>query len=360
MNDEYYMKFALTLASAAKGQTSPNPVVGAVIVKDERIVGFGSHLKPGESHAEVHAINMAGHQASGAVLYVTLEPCNHYGKTPPCCEAIIKAGIQEVVIASVDRNPLVAGKGINFLQNAGISVRFGVLSEEADRLNEAFFHFVQTKKPFVTLKQAITLDGKTATKTGHSKWITGKQARQDVHTERGRHDAILVGVNTVISDNPSLTNREGSPSKQPVRIVLDTHLRMPSNCRLANDLAAPTWVITGSQVEDSKITIFQDKPVEIIKLSEPDIQIESVLKLLAEKNITSLYVEGGQEVHASFLKSRNVNLINTYIAPKIIGGSDALSMIANLDVHCMGEAYPLSFEKIEQLGDDIKIISKLN
>ena len=358
MKDEYYMEFALRLASAVKGQTSPNPQVGSVIVKEHTIVGFGSHLKSGEAHAEIHALNMAGDQANGATMYVTLEPCNHFGKTPPCTQAIIESGIKEVVIASADRNPIVAGSGINQLQNAGITVRTGIFQEQADQLNESFFHFAQTKQPFVTLKQAITLDGKTATKTGHSKWITGQLSRKDVHTDRGRHDAVLVGIETVLADNPSLTNRDGLPSKQPIRIVLDTHLRTPLDCKLVNDKEAPTWILTGSEVDSAKISRFQHENVEIIRLSKPIIQIDDVLHILAERDITSIYVEGGQKVQASFLKSGNVNRVITYIAPKFIGGSDANGMIAQLDVRSMEEAYPLQFEKVEQLGEDIKITSK--
>ncbi|WP_042349814.1 bifunctional diaminohydroxyphosphoribosylaminopyrimidine deaminase/5-amino-6-(5-phosphoribosylamino)uracil reductase RibD [Bacillus massiliigorillae] len=360
MNLEFFMKFALNLASVAQGQTAPNPVVGAVIVKDGEIVGFGSHLKPGEPHAEVHAINMAGSKTKDSTLFVTLEPCNHYGKTPPCTEAIIAAGIKEVVIASIDKNPLVAGSGIERLKREGIHVQTGILKEHADQLNEAFFHFMKTRKPFVTLKQAITLDGKTATKTGHSQWITGEQARQDVHNERSKHDAILVGIGTVLKDNPSLTNRNGKTNKQPIRIVLDTHLRTPSDCKIVTDGICPTWIITGSHVEDSQIARFQQRNVEIIKLTESTIQIEEVLHLLGERNITSLYVEGGQTINASFLQSKNTNQIITYIAPKLVSGSAAPSMFADLDITNINDAYPLTFKKVEKIGDDLKITSTLN
>lgn len=359
MKEEFYMEFALRLAAAAQGQTAPNPVVGAVIVKDGEIVGYGSHLKAGEPHAEVHALHMAGSKAEGSTLFVTLEPCAHHGKTPPCAEAIIQAGVKEVIIASVDRNPLVENKGIARLQEAGIVVKTGVLQAQADRLNIPFFHFIKTKKPFVTLKQAITLDGKTATKTGHSKWITGAEARRDVHNERGKHDAILVGIGTVLADDPTLTNREGETLKQPIRIVLDTHCRTPLDSKVAVDTSCPTWIITGSQAETKRTEAFTQEHVTVIKLPQASIEVEDVLRLLGERGITSLYVEGGQTVNASFLKSGNVNQLITYIAPKLVGGMDAPGICADLAVTHMEQSHQLVFEKIEQLGQDIKITSKV-
>ncbi|MEH6943216.1 bifunctional diaminohydroxyphosphoribosylaminopyrimidine deaminase/5-amino-6-(5-phosphoribosylamino)uracil reductase RibD [Bacillus sp. JJ722] len=353
------MEFALRLATTAKGQTAPNPVVGAVIVKDGEIVGFGAHLKAGEPHAEVHAINMAGNKTKDSTLFVTLEPCSHYGKTPPCTEAIINAGIKEVVIASIDVNPLVAGSGIEKLRKAGIKVQAGILKEQADQLNESFFHFMKTGKPFITLKQAITLDGKTATKTGHSQWITGEQSRCDVHKDRSKHDAILIGIGTVLKDNPSLTNRYGDTNQQPIRIILDTHLRTPIESKIVTDGICPTWIITGSHIENSQISKFRKSNVEILKLTQTTIQIEEVLHLLGKRNITSLYVEGGQTINASFLKSGNVNHIITYIAPKLISGSAAPSMVADLDISNVNDAYSLTFKSIEQIGEDIKITSTL-
>lgn len=359
MKLEFYMEFALKLAAETKGQTAPNPVVGAVIVKDGDIVGFGAHLKAGKPHAEVHAINMAGSKTKDSTLFVTLEPCNHHGKTPPCTEAIINAGIKEVVIASIDVNPLVAGAGIEKLRKAGIKVQTGILKEQADQLNESFFHFMKTGKPFITLKQAITLDGKTATKTGHSQWITGEQSRHDVHKDRSKHHAILTGIGTVLKDNPSLTNRDGDTAQQPIRIILDTHLRTPIDCKIVTDGICPTWIITGSHIEYSQMAKFNQTNVEILRLTQTTIQIDEVLHLLGKRNITSLYVEGGQSINASFLKSGNVNRIITYIAPKLISGNAAPSMFADLDISNINDAYPLTFKSIEQIGDDIKITSTL-
>lgn len=358
MKDEYYMQQALNLATATKGQTAPNPVVGAVIVNNGEIVGLGAHLKAGKEHAEVHAINMAGSKTHGATIYVTLEPCNHHGKTPPCTEAIIQAGIKEVVIASVDSNPLVSGSGIDRLQEAGIQVRTGILQEQANVLNEAFFHYIETGKPFVTIKQAVTLDGKTATRTGHSKWITSEASRRDVHRDRGLHDAILVGINTILADDASLTNRDGENSHQPIRIILDTRLRMPIDRKVIQDGLSPTWIITGSEVTDSQLEPFKQDHVEIIRLSQPNIDLDELLRVLGERNITSLYVEGGHQVHTSFLKTGNVNRFITYLSPKIVGGPSAVGMFAELNINQMQDSYPLVFEKVEQLGNEIKIVSK--
>ena len=359
MTDEHYMRLALQLAASAEGQTAPNPNVGAVIVKDGAIVGMGAHLKAGEAHAEVHALKMAGDKAKDAVAYVTLEPCSHYGKTPPCADALISAGVKKVVVSSMDSNPLVAGKGVKKLKDAGIEVVTGVLQEEGNRLNEKFFYFIHHKKPYVTLKHAITLDGKTATKTGHSMWITGEEARRDVHNDRSKYNAILVGVGTVIADNPSLTNRNGDNVKQPIRVVLDTHLRTPTDCKLVTDDVSPTWILTGSEVSEEQIATFQAEHVEIIKMSAPNIQIEEVLQLLGEKGITSLYVEGGQAIHASFLQSGFVNSMITYIAPKVVGGTEAPSMFADLNIVNMNESFGFVFQNVEKIGDDLKIISTL-
>lgn len=236
MNDQYYMDFAIDLAKRVSGQTSPNPVVGAVIVKHGEIVGFGAHLKAGEAHAEVQAIKMAGlEKTSGATVYVTLEPCSHFGKTPPCSNLLIESRVKRVVIASVDPNPLVAGEGIKKLQDAGIETVVGVCQEKALALNEVFFHYIKTNTPFVTLKTAASLDGKTATYSGESKWITGPDARLDVHHYRHKHDAILVGVETVIKDNPSLTTRLPSGGKNPIRVILDTSLRIPIHSNVLTD-----------------------------------------------------------------------------------------------------------------------------
>nr|WP_233711607.1 bifunctional diaminohydroxyphosphoribosylaminopyrimidine deaminase/5-amino-6-(5-phosphoribosylamino)uracil reductase RibD [Lederbergia citrisecunda] len=353
------MDFALKLAQVSEGQTSPNPTVGAVIVKNGEIIGFGSHLKTGFSHAEVNALKMAGDRAEGSTVYVTLEPCSHYGKTPPCAMALIESRVHRVVIASMDPNPLVAGKGIALLREAGIEVKTGILKEQADELNKAFFHFIQQKQPFVTLKQAITLDGKIAAEAGLDQKITGKEVQEDVHLDREKHDAILVGIGTVIADNPMLTNRYGKTKRQPIRIILDTQLKITPDKKVITDNQSKTWIFTGSKVEKDKIASFTQPHVEIIQLSKPLIEIDELLKILGKRQVSKLYVEGGRAINASFLKSGKVNQLITYVAPKIIGGNSAISMFEDLNVKEMNEAYGLTFQKVAVIGEDLKITSTL-
>ncbi|GMB07792.1 bifunctional diaminohydroxyphosphoribosylaminopyrimidine deaminase/5-amino-6-(5-phosphoribosylamino)uracil reductase RibD [Thermolongibacillus altinsuensis] len=358
MNDEQYMRFALQLAQAAVGQTSPNPVVGAVVVKDGEIVGFGAHLKAGEPHAEVHALRMAGEKAKGATVYVTLEPCSHYGKTPPCADLLIEKEVRRVVVATTDPNPLVAGKGIAKLRQAGIAVDVGVLKEEADELNEMFFHYISTKTPYVTLKYAMSLDGKIATKTGESKWITSEEARRDVHRYRRAHDAILVGVETVLADDPSLTVRLGDGGKNPIRIILDTRLRTPLEAKVVRDGETPTWIVVGSEVTEAQMAPYREKNVQIIQMNEASITIPSLLKVLGEKKVMSLFVEGGAAVHGSFVAAKAFQKVIAYIAPKFIGGKEAPSPIGGSGFAHMAEVMSLQIKQVETIGPDIKIVAK--
>ncbi|WP_042356023.1 bifunctional diaminohydroxyphosphoribosylaminopyrimidine deaminase/5-amino-6-(5-phosphoribosylamino)uracil reductase RibD [Bacillus rubiinfantis] len=358
MNDTYYMNYALNLARAASGQTSPNPVVGAVLAKNNQIVGFGAHLKAGEPHAEVHAIRMAGEKAAGSSLYVTLEPCSHFGKTPPCADLVIKSGIKKVFVAVTDPNPRVAGRGIERMREAGIEVETGLLAEEARDLNKVFFYHIATGLPYVTLKTAVSLDGKTATSTGDSKWITGEEARQDVHVFRHQHDAILVGVNTIIKDDPSLTVRLPAGGNNPIRVVLDTHLRTPLTAKIITDHEAPTWIVTGSAVPADKVESFKKAGITIVKTQAPTISIKAMLSLLGEQGITSLFVEGGSEVHGSFLKERTFQQMITYIAPKLIGGKLAPTSFGGLGMETMAEAVPLNFKHVDMIGKDIRIIAE--
>lgn len=358
MNDADYMKLALDLAKGTIGQTSPNPVVGAVLVKDHQIVGMGVHLKAGEPHAEVHAIKMAGEKAKDATLYVTLEPCSHHGRTPPCSDLVIQTGIRKVFVATTDLNPQVAGKGIQKIKNAGIEVEVGLLQEEAREMNKVFFYNIRTGLPFVTLKTATSLDGKTATVAGESKWITGEEARKDVHQYRHQHDAILVGVNTVIKDNPSLTTRLSNGGKNPIRIVLDTHLRTPKEASIINDHKAPTWIITGSKVSPNLVTEFTERGVEVIQMPSEQITIKGMLKVIGEKGITSLFVEGGAEVHGSFLKEQAFQQVITYIAPKLIGGKLARTSFGGEGFEKMGEVLSLNIKEVEMVGNDIRIIAE--
>lgn len=359
VDDQTYMQLALKLAEQTLGQTSPNPVVGAVVVNKGQIVGLGAHLKRGEAHAEVIALNMAGEKAKDATLYVTLEPCSHYGKTPPCTNKIIDSGVLRVVIATLDPNENVYGKGVKCLKQAGIDVTVGILEKEAWDLNRFFFHYIQTKKPYVTLKAAMSLDGKTATKTGDSQWITSEQARCDVHQLRKQHDAILVGVGTVLKDNPSLTARYPDTGHHPIRIILDTHLLTPIDHHVITDRQAETWIFVGKNVTNREKARFNRfSQVKIIRLPTEKLELKDVLSYLGKKEMTSVFVEGGSEVHGSFLKTGLFNQVIIYIAPKLIGGRHAYTGFAGEGFSAMEDVADLQITDIEKIGSDIKIIAE--
>lgn len=358
MQDIENMKLALSLARATIGQTSPNPCVGAVLIKNGEIIGMGAHLKAGTEHAEVHAIKSAGEKARNAILYVTLEPCSHYGKTPPCADLIIQSGISKVFIATMDPNPCVAGTGIEKLREAGIQVEVGLCESEAIEINQPFFYFIKTKMPFVTLKAAMSLDGKIAAKTGDSKWITSEQSRQDVQKLRHEHDAILIGVNTLIKDNPFLTARLPRGGKNPIRVVLDTCLKTPVHSNIVQDPAAKTIIFTGKSINQQKADELKKHQVEIISLPSDNVAIDEVLKKLGERNIMSILVEGGADVHASFIEAKVFQQVILYIAPKIIGGRNAIPFVGGEGIHLMENAQNLIFQKIERIGSDMKIVAK--
>lgn len=353
-----YMKQALQLAKTGKGQTSPNPAVGAVLVKEGRVVGIGAHLKAGKAHAEVHALNMAGGDAQGATLYVTLEPCSHNGKTPLCADLLIKKEIHRAFVATVDPNPRVAGRGIDQLRKAGIHVEVGLLQQEADELNEVFFHYIRTGRPFVTLKSAVSLDGKTATVSGESQWITGEAARDDAHSYRHECDAILVGVNTVITDNPRLTTRLSAAGKNPIRVILDHQLRTPIDANVITDGEAQTWMVTDGSLSQKRCESYRQYGVKIIVLQGEGAEIDSLLERLAAEGITSLLVEGGATVNDSFLRAGAVNQVVTYIAPKLLGGESAPTSFSGAGITHLANGLGLSFESVETLGEDLKIVSK--
>jgi diaminohydroxyphosphoribosylaminopyrimidine deaminase / 5-amino-6-(5-phosphoribosylamino)uracil reductase len=356
-HDARYMSLALELARSAAGQTSPNPLVGAVVVKDGEVVGMGAHLKAGQPHAEVHALRMAGERAKGATLYVTLEPCSHYGRTPPCADAVIQAGISRVVVAVLDPNPLVAGQGVSRLIAAGVEVTVGIGETEARRLNEVFFHYITTRRPFVTVKTASTLDGKIATVTGHSRWITGEEARGQVHELRRRHDAILVGVGTVIADDPELTARTAGTAtgRQPVRVILDRRLRTPLDARVVNDGKALTWIVTSAEAPAEKRAALEERGVTVLVPDGP-VTVERVLDELGARGITSLLVEGGAEVNGSFLRARAVQKIVAYLSMKLVGGAGAPTPFGGPGLERMDEAVPLTDVEWEQVGPhDLRI-----
>ncbi|HJF31710.1 MAG TPA: bifunctional diaminohydroxyphosphoribosylaminopyrimidine deaminase/5-amino-6-(5-phosphoribosylamino)uracil reductase RibD [Sporosarcina psychrophila] len=352
MNPQHYMRIALDLARTAQGQTSPNPIVGAVCVKDGQVLGTGAHLKAGTPHAEVHALAMAGSASSGADLYVTLEPCSHTGKTPPCTDLIISSGIQRVFVASIDPNPSVNGTGIGLLKDAGIEVITGILQEEAEQLNQAFFHFIKYGKPYVTLKAAATLDGRLSTQNGDSKWITSAASRTDVHHLRHTHDAILVGVQTVLHDNPFLTTRLPHGGKNPIRVILDRHLRTPKTANVVTDGAAETIIFTLDSTESE--TAFFDHPlVSVERISENVSFLNEVLKRLADKEIMTLFVEGGSRVHSSFINEGLADELYLYMAPKLIGNGASLFMDDTRNLMAEGES--LRFLDVRQIGADIRL-----
>ncbi|MEQ2528077.1 bifunctional diaminohydroxyphosphoribosylaminopyrimidine deaminase/5-amino-6-(5-phosphoribosylamino)uracil reductase RibD [Bacillaceae bacterium CLA-AA-H227] len=358
MNDYDYMNLAISLARSTLGQTSPNPSVCAVLVKDGCLVGTGVHLEAGTPHAEVHAIRSAGSSAKGAIMYVTLEPCSHHGKTPPCADLIIESGIEKVFVATTDPNPLVAGKGIAKLKNAGIDVEVGLCKEDALQLNETFFHFIQTNTPFVTIKAGMSLDGKIATKSGDSKWITSPESRQDVHQLRHEHDGILVGINTVLHDNPLLTTRRPRGGKNPIRIVLDTKLKMPISANVVQDTSAKTIIFTGNEIDLERKKELETLGVTVLTQDSPRIKVKEVLRTLGKLKIMSVLVEGGSEVHASFIEENAFQQIIAYIAPKIIGGKDAIPFVGGIGPELVKLGPQLHFTTVVHVGPDLKIIAK--
>lgn len=357
LTDEEYMQRALALAVKAEGDTSPNPMVGCVIVDDEgNIVGEGYHHKAGEPHAEVNALAEAKHLAKGATAYVTLEPCAHYGRTGPCCVALARAGIKKVVVACTDPNPKVAGQGIEYLRLQGVEVVTGVCEKEALRLNERFFTWITKERPFITLKYAMTLDGKIATANGDSKWITGEAARTFAHRLRRQHDAVLVGIGTVLADDPELTTRMVQ-GKNPVRVVLDTKLRISLMATVLNP-AAETIIFTGMEADEDKANALNALPnVEVVRLSaeEGKLPIAKVVAALAERGITSLLVEGGSSVHGAFYDAGLADRVYAFVAPKIIGGKNALTPVGGAGSEFVAEGWLLEEVEVQKLGTDIMV-----
>jgi diaminohydroxyphosphoribosylaminopyrimidine deaminase/5-amino-6-(5-phosphoribosylamino)uracil reductase len=354
MDDRYYMQRALALAKRGLGWTSPNPAVGAVVVRDGQIVGEGYHQKAGEPHAEVHALRQAGARARGSTLYVTLEPCNHYGRTPPCTEAILAAGVRRVVAATADANPAVRGRGLLELLRAGLEVQVGVGRQEARRLNDAFAKYITTHLPWVSLKMAMSLDGKVATRTGDSRWITGPAARRVGHELRHRHDAVLVGIGTVLADNPRLTVRLCG-GRNPVRLVLDSSLRLPLQARLVGEApAAPTWVITTPRHDPQRRNLLEEIGVEVVVVPGEGrrVDLPAMLELLGKQGIASVLVEGGPTVNAAFLEAGLVDQVYLFLAPRILGGARAPGAISGAGVAKVAEGRRLKGVRVEQVGED--------
>lgn len=355
MTDEAYMKRALRLARRGLGKTSPNPMVGAVIVKGSRIIGEGYHRNYGGSHAEINALQSAGEDVSGATIYVTLEPCCHYGKTPPCVEAIIRNRLERVVIGTLDPNPLVNGKSIELLNRQGIETRVGVLAEDCRELNEAYFKQITTGTPLVTLKFAQTLDGRIATAAGSSQWISSDSFRKLAHKLRAASDAIMLGIDTVLVDNPELTVRLAK-GRNPVRVVLDTRLRITPGARVMSELEkAPTIIVTASRDEE-KISRLRGLGVEVLTAPEYDaggIDLENLLGVLGRRGISSVLVEGGAGVITSMLRHNLADRLVVAVAPKIMGRG--IEAVGELNICEVSRTLNLSFRKIYRAGEDIVI-----
>jgi diaminohydroxyphosphoribosylaminopyrimidine deaminase/5-amino-6-(5-phosphoribosylamino)uracil reductase len=354
LEDKYYMEHALDLAVLAAGRTSPNPLVGCVIVRDGQIVGEGYHRKARTPHAEVHALNAAGSSAEGADVYVTLEPCSHYGCTPPCADALIAAGVKKVIIAMTDPNPLVGGQGVRKLQDAGIHIETGLLAEKAQSINEPFLKAITTKMPFVLYKAAMTLDGRTAVESGDSKWITSEEARHFVHGLRNTYDVIMVGSQTVLQDNPLLTCRNIEHGRDPVRLIVDGSLSVPLNARvLRNESASRCIIATTKAADQSKLlrmreTFAADK-VEIWQYDTlRQVPLPDLLRDIAARGLNSILLEGGGTLAGKMLESRLIDQIMFMMAPKLAGSG--FSPLSGLHLATMAEAVKIKQLKLKELG----------
>ncbi len=351
-----YMQRAIELAQKGYGFVNPNPVVGAVIVKNDKIIGEGYHTKYGNLHAEREVIKNLTESAEGADMYVTLEPCCHFGKNPPCTEAIIESGIKKVFVGSYDPNPLVAGKGIKALKDAGIEVIEGVMKKECDTLNEIFFHYIITNEPYIIMKTAVTADGKTACQNGDSKWITNEKSRQNVHLTRKICAAILTGVGTVIADDPML-NCRCENSQNPIRVICDSNLRIPMNSQIvktARDI--PTIIATISDDKD-KVSGLKAMGIEIIKTQVRDgkVDLNELIKELGKRKIDSVLVEAGPKINAAMLQSGKVKKLQIYMAPKLIGGMNSIPFLGDMGIDAVAKAKMLKNPKIKTFDDDIMI-----
>ena len=342
------------------GQVNPNPLVGAIIVRDETIIGQGWHPFYGGPHAERHALASCQESVAGATLYVTLEPCCHTGKTPPCTDAILESGIRRVVIGSADPNPLVAGCGVQQLRQHGIQVTEGVLKQECDQLNDVFLHFIQAQTPYVVMKYAMTLDGKMATSTGLSKWITGAKARKRVHEDRHRYAAIMVGVGTVLADDPLLTCRLPN-GKNPIRIICDTHLKTPLASQVVKTTDQAKTMIATACSDLSRHQHYQERGCDILMIPKRNngLDLPALMRQLGSQNMDSVLLEGGSSLNASALEAGIVHKVQAYIAPKIFGGVAAVSPIGGNGIQDPHYAYQLTVPTITQLGNDILLESEV-
>ena len=358
--DIEYMKMALELAKKGRGRTNPNPMVGAVIVKEGRIIGQGYHERCGEGHAEVNAFASCTEDPAGADMYVTLEPCSHYGKTPPCADLVIKKKIKKVYIGSLDPNPLVAGRGVRKLEEAGIEVESGILDDEVRKLNEIFMHYIKDKNPFVLLKFAMSLDGKIATGTGQSQWISCEKSREQVHLLRNQYMAIMVGIGTVLADDPSLTCRMDG-GRNPIRIIADSHLKIPLDAKVLKDQAeAKTIIVTADGNEERKAALEQ-MGIEVLRCKGTDgeVDINVLMSILGKRGIDSVLVEGGGILNDAVLRSGEADKVMCFVAPMLIGGKDAKGPVLGRGFAALNDALRLDDFAAEMIGSDICISGRV-
>lgn len=361
-NKEAVMGRCIELARSAKGFTLTNPLVGAAIIKNGQVF-YGIHEKYGSNHAEVNAIKNAGENVKDCELFVTLEPCSTYGKTPPCVEKIISSGIKKVYIGVLDINPKHRGQGVNILKNAGIDVEYGILAEECSLLIEDFIKYQTLKLPYVTLKTASSIDGRIACKTGHSKWITGEESREYVHKMRGSSDVVLTGIGTVEADNPLMTDRRKDAARQPVRVVLDSNLKIDINANIVNSAQEAQLIIyTSEKADSSKIMQLNDKNIKVIKVPCDNgmLDIKEVLQSLYSLGFMNVFVEAGSRVNGSFFDNKLVDRLESFIAPKVIGGKEAVSSIGGAGINSMDEALVFKDYEINTYGKDILISARIN
>jgi len=362
--DYKYMQLAYNLAQKGCGGVNPNPLVGALIVKDDRIIGEGYHEIFGGPHAEVNAFRSAKESVEGATMYVTLEPCSHYGKTPPCAQAIVDNKIARVVIGMLDPNPLVSGRGVKLLEEHGIEVESDFLSAELAQMNRVFLKFIQSKKPFVIMKTAMTLDGKIASRTGDSRWVSNEQSRANVHELRNELMGIMVGVDTVIADNPILTTRltGNKKGRNPIRIVVDSQARIPLDSKMLNTTnEAKTIVAVTSAANQNKVDQINSSGNEVLVVAEKDgrVDLNQLMQLLGEKGIGGILLEGGATLNYAALESQIIDEVHAYIAPKIIGGNDAKTPVGGDGIEMMKDAVNLQNIRFENIADDILVIGEV-
>jgi diaminohydroxyphosphoribosylaminopyrimidine deaminase/5-amino-6-(5-phosphoribosylamino)uracil reductase len=358
--DQKYIKMALKLAEKGRGRVSPNPLVGALVVKGEHVVGQGYHARYGDQHAETKALEEAGSEAKGATIYINLEPCCHHGQTPPCVDEIIKARISKAVISIKDPNPIVNGKSIEILKNKGIEVKLGVLEKTASKLNEFFFKYITTSTPFVTLKSGMSLDGKVATKTGESRWVTSDISREYVHQLRNQMDATLVGIETILRDNPRLTTRlKNSKGRDPIRVVIDSLLRIPIRMRIfTQESDAGNIIITTINAPIDRIKKIESSGAKVLFVKPKGknrVDMQAMVEELGKLQITSLLIEGGPGINASAIQEGIVDKVIMFIAPIIIGGKIAPSAIQGDGIARLEEAVRIRNIKTKRLGDDLMI-----